>query len=107
MPKSNINLQNVQKIPPKSAKSQHYSLSWQKSVKFGKDFTRDRIFLHKHCSHVHTFLQLWSGIIGKISYTLFNKSTTELRKMKQKDENTENLRGNDEIGRNHNNLVLC
>ena len=27
--------------------------------------------------------------------------------MKQKDENTENLRGNDEIGRNLNNLVLC
>ena len=32
------------KIPPKTAKSQHYSLFRQNSVKFCKDFTQDRIF---------------------------------------------------------------
>ena len=31
-------------MPPKSAKSRHFSLSRQNSLKFCKDFTRDRIF---------------------------------------------------------------
>ena len=49
-------------MPPKSVKLRHYSLSWQNSVKFCKDFTPDRIFLHQHCWHVGTFLHLWSDV---------------------------------------------
>ena len=33
-----------QKMPPKNAKLQHYSLSQQNSVRFCKDFTRNMIF---------------------------------------------------------------
>ena len=45
MPKGNIKFQNVQKkMPPKSAKLRHYSLSQQNSIKFCKKITRDRIF---------------------------------------------------------------
>ena len=51
MPKSNKTFQNVLELPSKGAKLQHYLLSQQNSVKFCKDFIRDRIFLHKHCSH--------------------------------------------------------
>ena len=49
-----------QKMPPKSAKLWHYSLSWQNSVKFCKDFTQNRIFLLQHCWHIGTFLHLWA-----------------------------------------------
>ena len=46
-------------MPPKSAKSRHYSLSRQNSVKFCKDFTRDRIFFTQTlfaCFYVFTSL---------------------------------------------------
>ena len=55
MPKSNIKYQNVLKMPPKSAKLQHYSLSRQNSLKFCKDSTQYRIFLYTNmvCTFVH------------------------------------------------------
>ena len=58
MPKSNIKFQIVKKCYQKSAKLRHYSLSQQNSVKFNKDFTTYRIFLHQHCWHVGAFLHL-------------------------------------------------
>ena len=50
-----------QKMPPKSAKLRHYSLSRQNSVKFWKDFTPDRIFFTPTllaCWYVFAFLQV-------------------------------------------------
>ena len=68
---NNIRFQNVLKMPSKRANVWHYSSSRQNSVKFCKDFTRDRIFLHKHCLHIQTFLHLCynSAFITKFIYT--------------------------------------
>ena len=57
--------QNVLKnATTKCAKSRHYSLSWQRSVKFCKDFTRDKICLHKYCLHVCTFFSISETALG-------------------------------------------
>ena len=65
-PRSNIKFHYVPgNAKKKREKLRHYSLSWQNSVKFCKNFTRDRIFLHQHCWHVCTFLHLWgTGSLG-------------------------------------------
>ena len=39
-----LNSTMCQEMPPKTKKLRHYSLSWQNSVEFCKDFKRDRIF---------------------------------------------------------------
>ena len=53
-----LKARNCHKCYPKSAKSQHYSLSRRSSVTFCKDISQDRIFWHQHCWHVGTFSHL-------------------------------------------------
>ena len=66
-PKNNIKFQNVAgKKIPKSMKLRHYSLSRQNSLKFCKDFTKDRIFYTNIGWHVFTSLEDLSNYISFI-----------------------------------------
>ena len=66
--KSNIDFQNVQKMPPKSAKLQHYSLSWKKQCTILQRSEHTNIFAHSYL-----FESLWeSQIFHKIIINYIN-----------------------------------